>query len=70
MTGEEGKMILEYGALVGKAGLKRVSSEMVWMANKQERGERRERAREGERERTPHDETKLESNPVSFEVCL
>lgn len=34
MEGEEGKMISEHGALVGKAGLKRVSSEVVWIANK------------------------------------
>lgn len=45
MEGEEGKIILERGALVGKAGLKRVSSEMVWIANEQEG--RREGRREG-----------------------
>lgn len=45
MEGEEEEIILECGALVGKAGLKRVSSEMVWIANEQE--ERREGRREG-----------------------
>lgn len=40
MAGEEEKIILEHRALLGKAGLRRVSraSSMVWLADEQRRG--------------------------------
>lgn len=62
MVGEEGKIILEHGALLGKARLRRVcGAGGGWSGCLTSRGREENGVGRGEREWEHHDGTKLES---------